>query len=327
MATLDTSSSSDEDLYDNFSKYKKAVLHESDMPQPKLPKASAAPSGDSSSEDSETVPTDEEDNAGLSLAERLKRMTSRQKALSKDQKPKLDDIDAEIERELNEENPTRKAKKAKPDRVPKAVKIARTVRAQIEKDEAAERRREEQRLRELDEYEEKMRKEQEASAHCKIHMMDYTNEGPNLIIDWRMTAPFTELVGKYAKIFGIRDGRARLWHNMKPLALDSTPERERFSRTDVNVVEYLEDMNVAPTAVLENQILLKFQVKGGKPVSVPVGKDEPFADIKQRLAKTPGFGEVALLLFDGDAVGNDDTPADLDMEGEECVDVVLKTSN
>lgn len=56
-------------------------------------------------------------------------------------------------------------------------------------------------------------------------------------------------------------------------------------------------------------------------------QEETFADIKQRLATTPGFGEVALLVFDGDAVGNGDTPANLDMEGEECVDVVLKASN
>lgn len=41
MATLDTSSSSDEDLYDNFSKYKKAVQNKPKTTPPKLPKGTA----------------------------------------------------------------------------------------------------------------------------------------------------------------------------------------------------------------------------------------------------------------------------------------------
>lgn len=73
----------------------------------------------------------------------------------------------------------------------------------------------------------------------------------------------------------------------------------------------------------EDQIQLKFRTKDRKSeVKLVIGLAEKFSVVMKQYAERRGVALKSLkFVFDGEIVNPDETPEDLDLEGEECIDV------
>jgi hypothetical protein len=81
-----------------------------------------------------------------------------------------------------------------------------------------------------------------------------------------------------------------------------------------------------PGATEEPKLDLVFQAPGHEDVTVRVTRMQPLRQAMDKFrayAEQEGWGRVVKFMFDGDQLGDDDTPEDLDLDGGEKVDVYL----
>ncbi|KAH7700837.1 hypothetical protein AAVH_32040, partial [Aphelenchoides avenae] len=248
-------SSSDDDLYDNFQKYKAAVQR---RPPPSPSKIQKVTEEHSDTSDDSDVPSA---SSLLKPKRTLKHKTAKKppKASEVPAAPKVPEVltlDDEIELEIRTGQPYRSQvqasppkrvqQKRKPPVVPKAAQAPTII---------------------LDDCGPPMRKPTTSAAaateiftlddeddsfeyaqylepeeiRCKIRLKDLLKIGPELTIDWPMKSPFFELSAKYMRVLGAKSGRMRFWIGDRQCPLDSTPEKEKFSQREPNLLEYMDD--------------------------------------------------------------------------------------
>ncbi len=85
-------------------------------------------------------------------------------------------------------------------------------------------------------------------------------------------------------------------------------------------------MNEVVIASTADQIELKVRSQArGSQVVISIRPEEPMSVLMQKYADAASLDISKLVFrFDGDNLEDDDTPASLDLEGGECIDVYIK---
>lgn len=85
-------------------------------------------------------------------------------------------------------------------------------------------------------------------------------------------------------------------------------------------------VNEAIIAPAEDAIELKVQSQArGSQVMISIRPEEPMSVLIQKYADATAIDPSKLTFkFDGDLLDPDDTPASLDLEGGECIDVFIR---
>ena len=85
-------------------------------------------------------------------------------------------------------------------------------------------------------------------------------------------------------------------------------------------------MNEVVIASTDDQIELKVRSQArNSQVVVSIRPEEPMSILMQKYADAASLDITKLVFrFDGDNLEDDDTPASLDLEGGECIDVYIK---
>ena len=85
-------------------------------------------------------------------------------------------------------------------------------------------------------------------------------------------------------------------------------------------------MNEVVIASTSDQIELKVRSQArGSQVVISIRPEEPMSVLMQKYADAASLDISKLVFrFDGDNLEDDDTPASLDLEGGECIDVYIK---
>jgi len=85
-------------------------------------------------------------------------------------------------------------------------------------------------------------------------------------------------------------------------------------------------VNEVVIASTDDQIELKVRSQArNSQVVVSIRPEEPMSILMQKYADAASLDITKLVFrFDGDNLEDDDTPASLDLEGGECIDVYIK---